>query len=771
MSLRFLMTGLLLCLCVNTLFAANLSYTGVVKDEIGNPVGFANVAVFSHADSTLVCGTVADETGKFVISDHDMPVFLRVSAIGFDDKLVDNPDENLGVIVLTPASYMLGEVVVKGARPMAKLKGDGVQVAISGTYLANAGTALDVLGKMPFVLKDGSTIEVLGKGTPLVFINGRQVRDVSELDLLASSEIKSVDIVTNPGARYASDVNSVIRITTVAPVGEGLSFNDRTTLGYKRYVYLFEQVNFNLRKKGFDLFGMLNYENYRERPGISNITTQYFKTGIVRQTGFGRDFAKYPVYQGKVGANYSSSSHYVGFFFDFSFKPSTINGSSITDRYIDNNYSETLYNLSGMKRYNRQSLMSAYYSGQIASFNLSANFDALWQNNDSRNAENELSSANEERRFNTANNVNNRLLACNLTVSTPLLRGDLRFGTEVNNIHRTDKYYGNAEFITGSDIRIGETIYALFAEAEQAFGVVSAGVGLRWEYTDSKYWESGKLSEDQSRKYHNLAPSANVSFPIGNVRTNIAYMRKTTRPAFLQLSSAVKYIDRYRYESGNPNLKPIYRDYVSASLSWKDLVVELEYYTTKNYFMWQTSEFIADKDVTLLTMVNMPRFNTYGAYLNYSPTFFGCWHPSFMAGVDAQDFKIAHDDKIVKLNKPSGIFRFDNVIRLPWDIRLNIDLSARTSGNGDNFYLKSYWQCNLGIYKSFANESWSIRVQVNDVFDTWRQEIVAYDALSSMIVRKMFDTRDLSLTMRYNFNSARSRYKGRGAGNAAKSRL
>lgn len=187
--------------------------------------------------------------------------------------------------------------------------------------------------------------------------------------------------------------------------------------------------------------------------------------------------------------------------------------------------------------------------------------------------------------------------------------------------------------------------------------------------------------------------------------------------------------------------------------------------------MWQTSEFIADKDVTLLTMVNMPRFNTYGAYLNYSPTFFGCWHPSFMAGVDAQDFKIGHGDKIVKLNKPSGIFRFDNVIRLPWDIRFNIDFSARTSGNGDNFYLKSYWQCNLGIYKSFANESWSIRVQVDDVFDTWRQEIVVYDALSSMIVRKMFDTRDLSLTMRYNFNSAHSRYKGRGAGNAAKSRF
>lgn len=151
---------------------------------------------------------------------------------------------------------------------MAGLKGEGVHVAIAGSYLANAGTALDVLGKMPFVTKSGTDIEVLGKGAPHIYINGRQVRDMSELDRLASSQIKSVDVITAPGAKYASTVNAVIRITTAAPVGEGFSLDDRTTAGYKHYAYLFEQLNLNWRKNGFDLFGMLNYENYRERPGL-----------------------------------------------------------------------------------------------------------------------------------------------------------------------------------------------------------------------------------------------------------------------------------------------------------------------------------------------------------------------------------------------------------------------------------------------------------------------------------------------------------------------
>lgn len=248
-------------------------------------------------------------------------------------------------------------------------------------------------------------------------------------------------------------------------------------------------------------------------------------------------------------------------------------------------------------------------------------------------------------------------------------------------------------------------------------------------------------------------------------------MRKTSRPAFEQLSSAIKYIDRYTYESGNPGLKPIYRDYVSTSASWKDLVMELEYYSTKNYFMWQTSEYPGSDDLTLLIMVNMPRFNSFGAYLNWAPTFFGCWHPAVMAGVQGQDFRIIHADKIKRLNRPLGILRLDNALRLPWDIWLNMDFSARTSGNGDNYYMKSYWQCNLGIYKAFANDRWNVKLQFNDVFDTWRQDIVSYDAMSSISSKKIYDTQDLSFTIRYNFNFARSRYKGRGAGNTDKDRL
>ncbi|MDE5876098.1 MAG: outer membrane beta-barrel protein [Muribaculaceae bacterium] len=773
MSFKYLLTGLLLCPTLNTLFATAERFEGTVIDTSGSPIEFANVTLLSLNDSTLIDGKVTEPDGKFVLvaSPASEQITIRVSALGFNDTYIDNPCAEVGYITLTPSTYNLDEIVISRPRPTTKLKTDGIQIAISDTYLAISGTALDVLGKLPFVIRSGSDLEVLGKSTPLIYINGRQVHDQSELDQLSSTQIKSVDVITNPGPRYPSTVNSVIRITTLSPVGEGFSFNDRTTVGFKHYVYLFQQVDFNYRNNGFDLFGMLNYENYRERPRYSNSAVQYLNSGTITQHSTGKDFVKYPVGQGKIGLNYNWQSNNMGFYYDFSYRPSFSNTLSSTNRYLNDIFTESLNKIASGSRYNRQHLLSAYYAGSVGTWHLTANFDAIWQINDSYSHENEISSLNPERIFNTVNNIENRLLAGNIIASLPVWKGDFRFGTEVSNIHRTDVYNSDTDYITASDIKIKETTTALFAETSQTFGNLSVTTGLRWEYTDSKYYQSAILSDDQSRTYHNLAPSISFSFPIGLLNTNISYTRKTTRPAFAQLSSAVRYLDRYSYESGNPNLRPIYRDYISVSGMWKNLVIMLDYISTKNYFMWQTSQPTPDSEITLLRMENMPRFSSFEASVNYSPVFFGCWHPSFMASVQTQNFKLTHHNTILKLNHPLGIIRFNNALHLPSDIWLNIDFSARTTGNSENLYLKSSWTCDLGLYKSFANDTWSLKLQLNDIFSTWRLDFTSYDPLSTLSTAKLRDTRDLSLTIRYNFNAARSRYKGRGVAHSDRDRL
>ncbi len=770
---RIFIIGLFLNLLPLSLVSQKLLLSGKVEDNTGFPVALANVAIQTCSDSCVIARTVTDDNGSFSF-DLDalpVPVTLHVSAIGFEDAFVDTQNADAGVIVLKPAAYMLNEVFVKASKHIVSLKNNGIRVSVSGTYLSYTGTTLELLGKIPFVFKSGTNIEVIGKGVPIIYINNRQVRDLHELEQLSSSSVKNIEVITSPGARYSSTANAVIRITTLAPMGEGFSFSGRTTLGLKHYAYLFEQLNFNYRAKGLDLFGALNYENYRECPRFENVVTQYLRAGLVEQHSIGQEMAKYPVYAGKLGLNYNDRVHSFGLLYDFKFNPSKTNGQSETSRYGTYISEEVLGNFFVANRHNRQHLLSAYYSATLEKWKLTANIDALWQINDRFTEENERSSVNPLRNFNTMNKVGNRLLAGNLMATCAVWFGDLRFGMETNGIHRTDRYAGNADYIASNDNRIDETTTALFVESDQKFGVVSAGVGLRWEYTDSKFYLFGRYSPEQSRTYHNFAPSLFVAFPMGTVKANFAYTRKTSRPVFSQLSSAVKYIDRYTYETGNPNLRPIFRDNFSFSSSWKDLMVQLEYTSTKNYFMWQTFPYPSNTEATLQTIQNMPRFHTYSAFINYAPSFFGCWHPVLMAAVVVQDFKLVHHGTELKLNRPLGVFRFNNAVQLPYEVWLNVDFLLHTDGDAENNRNHNYWNCDIGLYKSFLNDTWNVKLQLGDVFGTWRQKFVMYDALTRSSVVKRYHTRDLNLTIRYNFNATRSRYKGHGAGNDEKGRL
>lgn len=178
MPLTKFMAGLTLCLGFHTLVNAD-SYTGFVKDNFGNSLEFVNVTLHSPNDSTFIKATVTDSTGYFELQADLKPLFLKISSIGFEDRIFENPDNDLGDIFLSPVSITLDEIVVKGSKPLAKVKNDGIEVQISGTYLSNAGTALDLIGKLPFVIKTGDEIEVIGKGTPDFYINGRKVRDIS----------------------------------------------------------------------------------------------------------------------------------------------------------------------------------------------------------------------------------------------------------------------------------------------------------------------------------------------------------------------------------------------------------------------------------------------------------------------------------------------------------------------------------------------------------------------------------------------------------------
>ncbi len=191
---RFLVILLLFC---TGLRASAQSVSGKVLDENKKPVPYANVVILSARDSAFIAGTTTLEDGSFSLKDAAPGSILKASFIGFEPYFTVLSGQEVLTVILKEDAQMMKEVVVKGSVPLHKLTAEGMQTNIENTVLSKLGTCEDVLSHIPGLTKKKDGYEVFGKGAPVIYINGRQMREATELERLKSSEIKSIEVITN----------------------------------------------------------------------------------------------------------------------------------------------------------------------------------------------------------------------------------------------------------------------------------------------------------------------------------------------------------------------------------------------------------------------------------------------------------------------------------------------------------------------------------------------------------------------------------------------
>ncbi len=747
--------------------------TGTVMGENNEALDFVNVVLYRN--STYVNGAITDAEGKFLVStDITDSLTAKISFIGYQDYTASVPASgDMGVIKLLPSVERLGEVVVRATRPSTVMKGNGLVTNVEGSSLAIAGTANDVLMRVPMVIDNGGTIEVFGKGSPAIYINGRLVDDLQELSQLNSQDIKNLEVITNPGAAYAADVKSVIRIRTKPPKGDGWSGTLRTDNGFLRDFRTGNTMDLKYRTRGFEVFASYGWwygHNFTDKTDDMVTATL---TGNYLQKILSDWKERYDDMNGKVGFSWLiNSSHSIGAYYRTGWNRHSMHGDCPTEVWQDGNLIEHIAtNMNNKSNAGPMHSVNLYYNGTVGRLGIdfNADFFGFKQRQDSYN--DETAELGMDRTVIISSINRNRLWAEKLVLSYPFWKGEMNLGEEYTNTRSANISSANIPEISEADNKVEESNIAAFVELEQQFGRFSVGVGLRYEHVRFKYYEMDMLREGQSKTYDNLFPSLNISTQIGKVRMGLNYSDKTVRPGYNQLDATVTYINRLTYETGNPYLKPTKLQTLEYMAQWRQFFAQLSYTYFKDGVYHITEPYGTDGEATIIRTANLDRRHFFQAFVGGQFNM-GVWQPRVNAGVMKQWLTLPVNGEPMKMNTPGFMLQWQNALHLPLDIWLNIDAQLMTQTWDNNMKVTNTpWYVNAKIYKGFLNDSFGITLEAKDLFNTANKNALLSSDAVQIVQKNHSPGRSVMLTLQYRFNTTRDRYRGTGAGNAEMSRF
>lgn len=750
---------------------------GKIVDEKGEPLAFANVVLLNRQDSAFVKGVVSGEDGHFAIDSACNNGIIKVTSVGYKTAWKDCTGENAGMIKMVADSKVLGEVVVKSLLPKTILKNGGMTTTIAGSVLEKAGTMEHLLDRIPNVSAQNGNIKVFGRGEPIIYINGRQMRDRSELDRLSSDNIKSVEVIANPGARYAASTKAVIRITTKKIQGDGFGFDATTEGSYdeKKNMGGYARLNLYYRRNGLEL-GAYAYGSKQSSPDEKDLQQMTYLDKTLNQQDRTRWKNKTETFSSRLNASYQfDDNNSLGASISFLRNPKLqtdgkTEGSVLRDEVL----TETTTYIRSEFGQNSNWSSNVYYVGKVGKLGIDFNTDWFWSKGNNKNNIDEhyqeVNSEIQNQLVSSTTSKYNRLIASKMVLSYPLFGGDLSVGGEYSFTNRNTNYAIIPNTLADNVIdRIKEGMASAFVTYNRDFGKLNMEAGLRYENMDFKYYDDGQYMAEQSKTYGEWFPSLSLSMPIGNVQMQVSYAADINRPNYWVLRSGVQYSNHYTYETGNPFLVSEISRNISYDLAYKWLTFNLTYEHVSDP-IYQTVEIYKDNaTIGLMRMINGKSYNNVTSTLNLQPTF-GIWHPMLSAMVEKQWFELETRDGRY-LNKPVAMFRFNNTFDTKWAM-FSVMMTYITKGYEENHYIyKPMFNTDLSIYKGFMKDCLTLQLYVSDVFGTNDSHIIGKYGKLKETVFDEFSTSKISLTVRYKFNVTRSKYKGTGAGDSQKNRM
>lgn len=734
-------------LCSIPLLSQTAQVSGMVRDGMNESIPFASVFLLQVSDSSVVKGASADENGLFVI-ENVLPdlYFIRASYIGKTSELIAidiNGEVKIGALIIDQAVEFLDEVVVNSVKPLIERKADRLLFNVENS-VASQGSSWEVLKRTPGVIAVQDNLQVRNQSVT-VYINDRKVQ-LSSLEVrsllenLSGAQIKLIEVINNPPAKYDAEGGPVLNIVMAKNIALGYKGNVSSTFTQAIFPkYTFGTAQFYKTSK-LNAFASYTYGPSKEFKNVDSDINFIDDTGIFSK--WGTDFDKTTrakTHNGLLNLDYAfDERNELRLASNILLSPdktfdqiqvtemrnrlNVLDSTFITGSELLEDKNNLSADLTYIHRFKKEGNLSL--NGQYTKFNYDLTQNAVSNYFDPQDrfirAFAFFTDATQQVDIYTAQlDINSKMGSVSYETGFKGSFIDSRSGLEFYNVLGAGRVFNAA---LSDDYRYEEKVYAGYFSLAKEWEKFSIKAGLRAEQTFSK-GSSLSLSKINDLRYLELFPSLYLLHSIDeNHSLSFDYSRKLGRPRYEDLNPFRVYINENNFVEGNPNLTPYFSHNFNLNYTLKgEFFFDLYYRDNGNYI--STLAFQDNANLTLRDITqNVLASNSYGFDFNYGKTVAPWWSLYTYISIfhEEETFLALESNNQRVTNEVDGAYiDLSNYFTLSKDGSFRGELGMTyLSGFLEGSYKQSETtNLVLGLRKSFWDQRALLSLQANDLLN------------------------------------------------------
>ncbi|SEE24750.1 Outer membrane protein beta-barrel family protein [Tenacibaculum sp. MAR_2010_89] len=732
---------------LNSIFSQEqFNISGIVSTQNKEVITIGDVLLISKIDNKIIKYTFINN-GKFHLEKVKKGnYFLKVNSLGYFEiskeiKLESNQHLKLEFI---EKNNILSEVEITASKKVIENKNGNIIINVAKTRLSKESNTLDLLSKLPRIqiASNKSSIEVIGKGNPLIYI-GHQRISIDDLNNLSVSQIEKIEIINNPSSKYEAEGRSLLLITLKKEIQDGMKISVTETTSFKKHFnnYLNASTNFKHQKARFNLNISFNNLKIWESNSADyqipykGISSDYL---VVAKTN-----RKQAIIQGSFSYQFNKNNHLsVNSNLRTQKEPFTINtitniNSDIinTKSFNDGNRYFSTSNINYIKSLNNS---NEFFFGAQYTF-----YDQRITNSITNkfNVTPITTTINRLQKF----NINTYTLKSNYTKKLKKKK-TLEIGTSYTNTS-TNSTINTFTNTIKQNYYFTEKNKAAYIQYSNNLSTLKYSLGLRFENneTDGKYSKNSNIIFKKNST--DFFPKLNIAYAINKKKTiSLNYSKNITRPNYSSTTSTSAFINPFLEFRGNLHLTPSITNEVSIRYQFNKNSINFNYYHKQNPIFY-SFHYDENNNKTLIYPTNLVHEKGVNLEVNI-PKKYKLWSSS---NTISFHLNTINDTRALNTSLSPYLYYYSNhQFKINKSSSFAFDFWGLTNRKEGIFTRESIFVLNASLHKKLFN-SLDFTVSFNDIFNT--MEFRETYSLQKLNVKNVFftDANEIAFSLKYSF--------------------